>query len=82
MGNTVWQWKQAINKQADKKLRLQWTLSTLKKGRERKEELLSKNRNFQKIVDGVKTQDSYTDFAHLSQEAVVIKDSIYISFHL
>lgn len=36
--------------------------------RERKEELLSKNRNFQKVVDGIKMQGSCIDFDYSSQE--------------
>lgn len=46
---------------------------------------MSKNRNFQKVVDGVKTQSSYipTLFIHPKRlETIIIKDSIYISFHL
>lgn len=34
-----------------------------------RKELLSKNRNFQKVLNGVKTQDCCIDFAYSPQEA-------------
>lgn len=52
---------------------------TIKEKGERKEELPSKNRNLQKVVDGVKTQGSYTNLAYSSQEA---RDSNHKRFHL
>lgn len=52
---------------------------TIKERGERKEELPSKTRNFQKVVDGFKTHGGYTGFAHLSQEA---GDSNHKRFHL
>lgn len=49
------------------------------KRRERKEELPNKNRKFQKVIDDVETQGSYTDFVCSSQET---GNSNHKRFHL